>query len=157
MSELTREEEYKIVSTHLTGMTNLRRFTNSKDFEWLEELNNKLAALIDERREEEELRKRELQEIEEKRLKALDYLKDLGLDPNTITISVFEQGNTGKRKTKKNKKSDLPPKYAFINPETQKEETWVGVGRIKKGLQQLLDEGHSIDEFLINKNANEQN
>ncbi|MDO1811893.1 DNA-binding protein, partial [Escherichia coli] len=36
-------------------------------------------------------------------------------------------------------------------PETGKTDTWTGIGRMKKGLQLLIDAGHSLDEFLIDK------
>nr|WP_282490749.1 hypothetical protein [Providencia alcalifaciens] len=100
MTELTREEKYKITSESLTGLTELRKFAKTKNFEWLENLANQLNGIVEEQREEFELRKLELAELEEKRLKAIRYLEELGLDPETVHISVFE---TTDKKGKKGK------------------------------------------------------
>lgn len=148
MTELSREEKYKITSESLTGLTELRKFAKTKNFEWLENLTSQLTSIVEEQREEFELRKLELAELEEKRLKAIKYLEELGLDPETINISVFE---TTDKKGKKGKSKNTPAKYRFTHPETGKTDTWTGVGRMKKGLQQLLDAGHSLDEYLIEK------
>lgn len=148
MTELTKDEEYQIVSKHLTGLTNLRKFAQTKDFDWLDDVCGKLSGILDEKREEEELRKLELAEQEEKRLKALKYLEELGIDPDTVNVSVFDKA--AKRKKKK-AAGTTPAKYRFTHPETGKTDTWTGIGRMKKGLQQLLDAGHSLDEYLIEK------
>ncbi|EUD10807.1 H-NS family nucleoid-associated regulatory protein [Providencia alcalifaciens] len=147
MTELTREEKYRITSESLTGLTELRKFAKTKNFEWLENLASQLNSIVEEKREEFELQKLELQEIEEKRLKALRFIEELGLNPETIHISAFESIDT----KSKGKKAKSAPKYRFTHPESGKTETWTGVGRMKKGLQQLIEAGHSLDEFLIDK------
>jgi len=81
----------------MKGIRNMRKFTNHQDFQWMVEVRDKLSSLIEERREE-EIKILELQEMEEKRLKAIEYLKELGLSPETLTISVFEQKQAKKRK-----------------------------------------------------------
>ncbi|WP_415913819.1 hypothetical protein [Proteus mirabilis] len=80
------------------GLTELRKFAKTKNFEWLENLANQLNGIVEEQREEFELRKLELAELEEKRLKAIKYLEELGLDPETIHISVFETTDKKERK-----------------------------------------------------------
>ncbi len=106
MSELTREEEYSIIIKHLTSITSFRKFASQQNFDLLVEIGNKLNALIDERREEEELRKLELQELEEKRLKALEYLQEIGLSPEELTVSVFEKNQEQKEKIRANEKTN---------------------------------------------------
>lgn len=146
MSELTREEEYAIIIKHLTSITSFRKFSSQQDFDSLVEISNKLIALIDERREEEELRKLELQELEEKRLKALEYLQEIGLAPEDLAVSVFDK--EPKRKGKhSSKRAD---KYAYTD-ENGKKHTWSGVGRMSNVFKKLVDEGKSIDDYLINK------
>lgn len=147
MSELTKEQEYEIVSSTLSSLTSLRRFCNSKSYDWLEEVNEKLMGLIDERREDEEKRKAELEEIESRRLKVIAFAEELGLSPDQLTVSVFELEQQPGKKVKSTKNNK--PKYRFTDPDTGKTETWTGQGRKKKGLQKLLDAGHSIEEFLI--------
>ncbi|MDR8459637.1 DNA-binding protein, partial [Acinetobacter baumannii] len=62
MADLKREEEIEIVVKNLSGLTALRRFTNTQSFDWLEDVSNKLLTIISEKREEEELRRLELSE-----------------------------------------------------------------------------------------------
>lgn len=155
MADLKREEEIEIVAKNLSGLTALRRFANTQSFDWLEDVSNKLLTIISEKREEEELRRLELSEQEEKRLKALKYLEELGLDPETINVSVFD---TEPKRKKKRKVSTAPAKYRFTDPDTGKADTWTGIGRPKKGLQKLLEKGHELDEFLIQPELrNEEN
>lgn len=135
MSELTKEQEYEIVSSTLSSLTSLRRFCNSKSYDWLEEVNEKLMGLIDERREDEEKRKAELEEIESRRLKVIAFAEELGLSPDQLTVSVFElEQQPEKSKIQKNNK----PKYRFTDPDTGKTETWTGQGRKKKDYRNFL-------------------
>lgn len=151
MADLKREEEIEIIVKNLSGLTALRRFANTQSFDWLEDVFNKLSTIISEKREEEELFRLELSEQEEKRLKALKYLEELGLDPETINISIFDAEPKRKKKRKVN---TAPAKYRFTDPDTEKVDTWTGIGRPKKGLQKLLDKGHDLEEFLIKESHN---
>lgn len=119
-----------------------------QDFDSLVEIGNKLNALIDERREEEELRKLELQELEEKRLKALEYLQEIGLAPEDLAVSVFDK--EPKRKGKQSSKR--ADKYAYTDENGEKH-TWSGVGRMSNVFKKLVDEGKNIDDYLINKSS----
>jgi DNA-binding protein H-NS len=47
---------------------------------------------------------------------------------------------------KDRKKRELPPKY--INPDNPAE-TWTGIGKPKKWLQEKLDAGRALDDFAI--------
>lgn len=151
MTELTREDEYNIIIKHMGSITSLRKFADQQNFDLLEEISNKLTAIIAERQEEEELRKLELQELEEKRLKALAYLEEIGLSPDELKVSVFE--NEPKRKKKKKGDTTRPAKYAHTD-EKGKTHYWTGIGRTSNYFKQLLDKGHALEEFLIEKGEN---
>lgn len=151
MTELTREDEYIIILKHLGSITSLRKFADQQNFNLLEEISNKFIAIIAERREEEELRQLELQELEEKRLKALEYLESIGLSPDELKVSVFE--NAPKRKKKSKGDTTRPAKYAHTD-EQGKTHYWTGIGRTSNYFKKLLDEGHSLEEFLIEKAEN---
>lgn len=125
MGNLTREEEHAIIIKHLTSITSFRKFASQQDFGLLTDIKNKLKAILDERREEEELRKLELQELEEKRLKALEYLQEIGLTPKDLAVSVFDKEPRKKGK-QKSKRAD---KYAYTDENGEKH-TWSGVGRM---------------------------
>lgn len=148
MTELTREDEYAIIIKHMGSITSLRKFSNQQNFDLLEEISEKLIAILAERREEEELRKLELQELEEKRLKALAYLEDIGLSPDELKVSVFE--NEPKRKKKKKGNTTRPAKYAHTD-DKGKTHYWTGIGRTSNYFKELLDKGHTLEEFLIDK------
>lgn len=146
MTELTREEEYNIILKHLGSITSLRKFADQQNFNLLEEISNKFIAIIGERREAEELRQLELQELEEKRLKALEYLESIGLSPDELKVSVFE--NEPKRKKKSKGSTTRKAKYAHTD-EQGKTHYWTGVGRISNYFKALTDKGHDLEEFLI--------
>ncbi|HFO0264105.1 TPA: H-NS family nucleoid-associated regulatory protein [Serratia marcescens] len=146
MTELTREDEYNIILKHLGSITSLRKFADQQNFNLLEEISNKFIAIIAERREAEELRQLELQELEEKRLKALEYLESIGLSPDELKVSVFE--NEPKRKKKSKGSTTRKAKYAHTD-EHGKTHYWTGVGRISNYFKALTDQGHDLEEFLI--------
>lgn len=146
MTDLTREDEYNIILKHLGSITSLRKFADQQNFNLLEEISNKFIAIIAERREAEELRQLELQELEEKRLKALEYLESIGLSPDELKVSVFE--NEPKRKKKSKGSTARKAKYAHTD-EQGKTHYWTGVGRISNYFKALTDQGHDLEEFLI--------
>lgn len=148
MTELTRKDEYNIIIKHMGSITSLRKFSSQQNYDLLESIRDKLTAVLDERREEEELRKLELQELEEKRLKALAYLEEIGLSPDELKVSVFE--NEPKRKKKNKTGVTRPAKYAHTD-EHGKTHYWSGVGRISNHFKKLAEEGHELETFLVNK------
>ncbi|EDM3788574.1 H-NS histone family protein [Escherichia coli] len=148
MTELSKDEEYGIVSKHLGSITALRKFAQTKDFEWLEEVKGKLEALISESREEYELKKLEAEELEQKRQQALEYIRSLGLDPESLAEPVTVGGIKTKRKNAKS--GARKAKYRFTDEGGNAKE-WSGNGKRPSALQKLLDAGHSLDEYLINK------
>lgn len=144
MTELSREEQYKITSNHLTGLTALRKFANTKDYEWLETVASQLASIVEEKREAVELAKLEAEEREIERQKVLKMVSELG-----FTLESLSKPVTVKGKKAKKSKTAAPAKYHFTDPDTGKEDTYTGQGRMKKGLKKLLEQGHSLEEFLI--------
>lgn len=151
MSELTKDEEYQIVAKHLSGLGNLRKFAQTKDFEWLEDVCSKLKSIVEEEREAFELAKLEAEELENKRQKAIQLIEEMGFSVESLSEPV----TTGTKKLKRSKKSTAP-KYRFTDPVTGNVDTWTGIGRMKKGLQALLNDGHTLAEYLI-VSANENN
>ena len=51
-------------------------------------------------------------------------------------------------KAPKAKRAPRPAKYKFTD-ENGEEKTWTGQGRTPAALKKLLDEGKSLDDFLI--------
>lgn len=144
MTELSRDEEYQITSKHLTGLTALRKFANTKDYEWLETVVGQLSSIVEEKREAFEFAKMEAEEREKERQKAIKLVEEMGFSVE----SLLEPITVSTKKVKKAKKN-TEPKYRFTDPITGKVDTWTGVGRMKKGLQSLINNGRSLEEFLI--------
>lgn len=145
MTELTKEEEYDIISKHLGRITSLRKFSQTKDFEWLEDVRNKMDALLGEMRDEYEIKKRKAEELEEKRQKALEYILSLGLSPETLSEPVTISGLKSKPKKSASEKK---AKYHF-NDEQGNIKEWSGVGRTPSVINKLIEEGYSLEDFLI--------
>ncbi|MCV5990249.1 DNA-binding protein, partial [Escherichia coli] len=79
MSELTKEDEYGIISRTMMNIRSLRVFAREIDFEQLLEMQEKLNVVIEERREDAEREAAERQELEAKRQQAIEYIISLGL------------------------------------------------------------------------------
>ncbi|EMX9083869.1 DNA-binding protein, partial [Salmonella enterica subsp. enterica serovar Typhimurium] len=72
MSELTKEDEYGIISRTMMNIRSLRVFAREIDFEQLLEMQEKLNVVIEERREDAEREAAERQELEAKRQQAIE-------------------------------------------------------------------------------------
>ncbi|MDR5614938.1 H-NS family nucleoid-associated regulatory protein [Arsenophonus sp.] len=142
---LKREEEYQIISKHFSSITTIRKFALTKDFEWLQEVKDKLEAVIEENRELFEQAKKEAEEKEKKRLDLIKMIEDSGFSLDSLLNPV----TTGKIKTKKKSSINArKPKYEFLD-ENGDIQTWSGNGKPPTALQKLLDDGNQLEDFLI--------
>lgn len=142
---LKREDEYQIISKHLSSITTIRKFALTKDFEWLQEVKDKLEAVIEENRELFEQARKEAEEKEKKRLDLLKMIEDSGFSLESLLNPVT------KVKIKTKKKSSInarKPKYEFLD-ENGEIQTWSGNGKPPTTLQKLLDDGNPLEDFLI--------
>lgn len=134
---LTLTEQMKNV---LTNIRSLRVFVRELELNEMLEIQSKLNSVIDENLE---AAKEKEQEQLEKEKKIADYLEMMQADGIAISDFVGIQSET-KQKAKREPK---PPKYKFDADGEVK--TWTGQGRTPKALQALLDNGHTLNEFLI--------
>lgn len=153
MKELSKDEEYGIISRTMMNIRSLRVFARETAFEQLLEMQEKLNAVIVERREDAEREAAELAELEQKRRKALDYVISLGLDP----VSLMEPVTSGAVRSKRqpSKGGARKAKYRFTD-ETGEVKEWSGNGKRPLALQKYLDEGNLLEDFLIDKPQQEQ-
>lgn len=142
MSELTKEDEYGIISRTMMNIRSLRVFAREIDFEQLLEMQEKLNVVIEERRED-----AERQELEAKRQQAIEYIISLGLDPESLLAPVTADTVKTRRKAKGGVRK---AKYRFKDENGEIRE-WSGNGKRPLALQKLLDEGHFMEDFLIDK------
>lgn len=105
----------------------------------LEDIKDKLQAIIEERVSEEELEKQENLERLEKIKKYRELLAADGIDPDELTDSSME---------KPGKRNPRQPKYEVWN-EAGERITWTGQGRMPNVFKARIDSGESLDTFLI--------
>ncbi|EAA8036943.1 DNA-binding protein [Salmonella enterica] len=146
MAELSKEEEYSITARILMNIRSVRVFAREMEFEQLLEMQEKLNAVIEERREDAEREAAERQEREKKRQELLQLIAGEGFSPEELLGLTEDTPKTRKKTLPK-----APPKYQFDeNGETK---YWSGRGRTPKPIDEALKAGRSLDEFLIKKDA----
>lgn len=106
----------------------------------LVEYKEKLDALIEEVKLQEEAALEEQKE----RLEQIEKIKALMAENN---ISEADLVGIEAAAAPKAKRAPRPAKYKFVVDGEEK--TWTGQGRTPKALQEQLDAGRSLDEFLI--------
>ncbi|EMU7866499.1 H-NS histone family protein [Salmonella enterica] len=142
MSELTKEDEYGIISRTMMNIRSLRVFAREIDFEQLLEMQEKLNVVIEERREDAERAERE-----RKRQELLQLIAGEGFSPEEL-LGLSEEAPKSRKKTL----PKAPPKYQFEeNGETK---YWSGRGRAPKPIDEALKAGRSLEDFRINKSLN---
>ncbi|WMY95312.1 MAG: H-NS family nucleoid-associated regulatory protein (plasmid) [Arsenophonus sp.] len=143
--QLTKEAEYKIISKHLSSITTLRKFALTKNFDWLQEVKDKLEAIIEENKDAYEKAKKEAEKKEKKRLDLIKLIEDNGFNLHSLLEPVITKTIN---KKKKNNVNTRKPKYKFLD-ENGDIQTWSGNGKPPTRLQKLLNNGNSLDKFLI--------
>ncbi|EGA70073.1 DNA-binding protein H-NS [Vibrio sinaloensis DSM 21326] len=136
MSELTKT---------LLNIRSLRAFSRELTLEQLEEALDKLSTVVAERKEAEEAERAAAAEQEAKLSAIAEQIAKDGIDVEALISALA--GEKGKTKTK-SKRAPRPAKYQYVdaNGETK---TWTGQGRTPSAIQEQLDAGKSLDDFLI--------
>lgn len=129
MSELTKT---------LLNIRSLRAFSRELTLEQLEEIKQKLSAVIDERKIEEAELDAEREEKEAKLKEIAATLKRDGIDVGELMAALSNQPAT-----KKAKRAPRPAKYRYID-DNGNEKTWTGQGRTPSF---LVDK--NLDDYLI--------
>ena len=143
---MSSEEHYDYVRKILSNHRSIRAFVRECNFEWLEEVSQKLIAAIDERRADYEAEKMQLVEREKQRQELLNLIHESGFDIESLAMPVDAMHPKVKGKKKP---SGIPRKPKYQYTENGEIKTWNGVGRKPKFLTEALDAGRSLDEFLI--------
>nr|AAA88770.1 microcin DNA binding protein [Escherichia coli] len=98
MSELTKEDEYGIISRTMMNIRSLRVFAREIDFEQLLEMQEKLNVVIEERREDAEREAAERAERERKRQELLQLIAGEGFSPEEL-LGLSEEAPKSRKKT----------------------------------------------------------
>lgn len=145
MTELSKDEEYGIISKTMQNIRSLRVYAREVSFEQLLEMQEKLNVVIEERREDAEREAAERIERERKRQELLALIQAEGFDLSELATGESSESST--RVKKQGKKA--PPKYQYT--EDGETRQWSGRGRQPKPIADALASGKSLDDFLIEK------
>lgn len=105
MSELTKEDEYGIISRTMMNIRSLRVFAREIDFEQLLEMQEKLNVVIEERREDAEREAAERAERERKRQELLQLIAGEGFSPEELLGITEDAPKTRKKRYQKRRPS----------------------------------------------------
>lgn len=133
------------MSKNLNSLNNIRTLrAGARNIELavLEELHQKFETVVNERREEESARAAEAREKAEKLAFYQELLMEEGINPAELIISL-SPADTGKKKRAKR-----PAKYRYSDANGQ-ECYWTGQGRPPSVIKAAIDNGGSLDDFLI--------
>lgn len=127
-----------------SNIRSLRVLARETTLEQLESIAEKLAIVIEEKRET--VKAQELEAA--KRLEGLNKYKELlaqdGISAEELALLLGSSVPSKKREPRPAR----PAKYKFID-ENGNEKTWTGQGRTPRVLQAALDAGKSLEDFAI--------
>ena len=124
----------------LLNARSLRAAVRDLTMDQLNEGFEKLKAIVDERREQEE---RYLRENADRLRKIQEYKEMLQSEGIDITELLGERTIT-----EKNKRAPRPAKYRYTDDNGQ-EQTWTGQGRQPAPIRRAIEAGKALDDFLI--------
>ena len=111
----------------------------------LKGVQTKLNNIINKREQEEAELERERQQKKEKVAELKRTMQEAGIDISDIMET--EIGGKALKKPVK-KRAPKPAKYEFTD-ENGNHKTWTGQGRMPKALQNAIDNGRPLQDFLI--------
>lgn len=127
----------------LNNIRTLRAHARDTDLATLEEMLEKLSAIVEERREEEASSRKEQEERKAKLEAFRQKLLEDGIDPAELLAVV------GSSQPKaKSARAPRPAKYKYTD-ENGNEHTWTGQGRTPKAIASALEAGKTLEDFEI--------
>lgn len=127
---------------NLNNIRTLRAQARGLTLESLEEILEKLTTIIEDRREEEALQRKENEGKQAKLQAFREKLLEEGIDPSELIAS------TRSPKSPKAARAPRPAKYKYID-EDGSEKTWTGQGRTPKAIALALESGKKLQQFEI--------
>ena len=128
----------------ISNIRSLRAAARELTTEQLEEALDKLTDVVEERREADDAEAEFLAEQEVKLAAAAEQIAQMGIDVDALISAL-----AGESKSKsKSKRAPRPAKYKYLDHDGA-EKTWTGQGRTPSAIQEQLDAGKSLHDFLI--------
>ncbi|HFP9335676.1 TPA: H-NS family nucleoid-associated regulatory protein [Raoultella planticola] len=128
----------------LNNIRTLRAHARETDLVTLEEMLEKLTAVVEDRREEESAVRKEQEERQAKLQAFRQKLLEDGIDPAEL-LSGF---STSSKSTAKSQRAPRPAKYKYTD-ENGNEQTWTGQGRTPKAIAAAIEAGKTLEDFSI--------
>lgn len=125
----------------LNNIRTLRAMARDFSIDVLEDILEKVRIVTEEKREEQHAQNEVMAEREEKINLILSLMEEDGLDP-----SLLMQASSGKPRG--TKRAARPAKYRFTDTNGEVK-TWTGQGRTPKPIAEAMENGKSLDDFLI--------
>ncbi|HDS7829136.1 TPA: H-NS histone family protein [Klebsiella variicola] len=127
----------------LNNIRTLRAHARETDLATLEEMLEKLSAIIEDRREEESAVRKEQEERQAKLEAFRQKLLEDAIDPAELLATV------GSSQPKaKSSRAPRPAKYKYID-ENGNEQTWTGQGRTPKAIAAAIEAGKTLEDFAL--------
>ncbi|WP_417682672.1 H-NS family nucleoid-associated regulatory protein [Pseudidiomarina aquimaris] len=127
----------------LTHGRRLKAAVKELSIQELEEVEQKLAKVIADRREEEA----ELQKLEAEKQRKIKELRE-AMAAAGIDAAELLEGEVKTSSKPKRKRAPKPAKYAIVDANGERK-TWTGQGRMPNALKEALAQGKSLDDYLI--------
>ncbi|AIJ07657.1 MULTISPECIES: H-NS family histone-like protein [Edwardsiella] len=125
----------------LNNIRTLRAYARETQITVLEDMLDKLRAVVSERREEIEQAESSRREREEK----LKSYREMLMAEGISLDDLLEMEKVTERKAKR---APRPAKYEYLD-ENGEIKQWTGQGRMPKMIKSEVDAGKSLDDFLI--------
>lgn len=127
----------------LNNIRTLRAHVRETDLATLEEMLEKLTAVVEDRREEESYVRKEQEERQAKLEAFRQKLLEDGIDPAELLAVV------GSSQPKaKSLRTPRPAKYKYTD-ENGNEQTWTGQGRTPKAIVAAIEAGKTLGDFAL--------
>lgn len=125
----------------LINIRTLRAQARETDLATLEEILEKLTAIVEDKRQEETIAKQQNAERQGKIEALRAQLLEDGIDPSELLGNVKSSRPAALR-------APRPAKYKYID-ENGDEKTWTGQGRTPKVIAAALESGKVLEDFAI--------
>jgi len=119
----------------------LRAQARETDLATLEEILEKLTAIVEDKRQEETIAQQQNAERQSKIEALRAQLLEDGIDPSELLGNVKSSRTAAVR-------APRPAKYKYID-ENGDEKTWTGQGRTPKAIITALEGGKALEDFAI--------
>ncbi|MEG8840693.1 H-NS family nucleoid-associated regulatory protein [Klebsiella quasipneumoniae] len=125
----------------LNNIRTLRAQARETDLATLEEILEKLTAIVEDKRQEETIAQQQNAERQSKIEALRAQLLEDGIDPSELLGSVKSSRPAAVRAAR-------PAKYKYID-ENGDEKTWTGQGRTPKVIAAALENGKVLEDFAM--------